>query len=76
MNLTNDRKNTNKRTYIIHSFIDVHIYFIFSVIFLIVAVKALSIVTLNLLKTAAEVEPFRIYISTHAVKLSKVTKFC
>ena len=40
MNLTNDRKNTNKRTYIIHSFIDVHIYFIFSVIFLIVAVKA------------------------------------
>ena len=40
MNLTNDRKNTNKRTYMTHSFIDVQIYFILSMIFFIVAVKA------------------------------------
>jgi len=40
MNLTNDKKNTNKRTYMTHSFIDVQIYFILSINFLIVAVKA------------------------------------
>jgi len=40
INLTNDRKNTNKRTYMTHSFIDVQIYFILSMNFLIVAVKA------------------------------------
>jgi len=33
-------KNTNKRTYMTHSFIDVQIYFILCVIVLIVAVKA------------------------------------
>jgi len=33
-------KNTNKRTYMTHSFIDVQIYFILSINFLIVAVKA------------------------------------
>ena len=68
-------KNTNKWTYMTHSSM-YKFTLIYPWIFLIVAVKALSIVTLNLLKTAAEVEPFRIYISTHAVKLSKVTKFC
>jgi len=40
INLTNDRKNTNNRTYMTHSFIDVQIYFILSMNFLIVAVKA------------------------------------
>jgi len=41
MTLTNDRKkNTNKRTYMTHSFIDVQIYFILSMIFWIIAVKA------------------------------------
>jgi len=34
MNLTNDRKNTNKRTYMTHSFIDGQIYFILSMNFL------------------------------------------
>ena len=33
-------KNTNKRTYMTHSFIDVQIYFILSINFLIVAIKA------------------------------------
>jgi len=33
-------KNTHKRTYMTHSFIDVQIYFILSIIFFIVAVKA------------------------------------
>jgi len=33
-------KNTNKRTYMTHSFIDGQIYFILSINFLIVAIKA------------------------------------